>query len=573
MRSSMVERLVVVQKTGVRFPSYTPRSCRVAVISFASHAKEHGFESHQDHRNIFIRKEYNMGKLDNIVIVGGGTAGWITALLAKKRLPKANVTLIESEEIGILGAGEGTTPHINTFLSHVDIPFTRLVREAGATIKNGIKFTNWTGDGSSYYHELNPLPEINVVNSSSLTVLPETSFMAVAAVGKGIVLDTLSTYSELGNRNKAAFVRAPNAKEKEDPMWGYENLGSYAIQFNAVELANLFKNIATKERGIKRIEGKVVDQEQKANGDIYELKLESGETVKVDFLFDCTGFGRRFIGKVYGSEYKRYEKLTVDSAAPFFLPIDENAIPSYTDAIAMKYGWMWKIPLQTRFGCGYVFDSSFITAEEAIAEVEEMLGHPVESPRTMRFEAGIFKQIWSHNCIAIGLSSGFIEPLEATSIWFSLMVLGMAFSDIQQLQNRNQKNINLFNKEAVEISDNIANLIYFHYMSGRKDTEFWRQFNDFSKAPEYLKDMLERWKYRLPLWDDNIHNPIKTASWVQVAEGLGLLNTKLYAKTYQAYNEDGFMDEMLESLQGARQYCLDAATDHAEMLYNIRKGF
>lgn len=514
-----------------------------------------------------------MGKLNNIVVVGGGTAGWITALLAQRKLPNSRITLIESEDIGILGAGEGTTPQINTFLSQVDIPFTRLVREAGATLKNGIKFTNWTGDGSTYYHELNPLPEINVVNSSSMTILPETSFMTVAAVGQGIELDTLSTYSELGNRNKVAFVRAPNSREKEDPMWGYENLGSYAIQFNAVELANLFKNIATKERGVKRIEGKVVDQKQKANGDISELTLESGQKVPVDFLFDCTGFGRRFIGKVFGAEWKQYEKLTVNSAAPFFLPIDEDAIPSHTDAIAMRYGWMWKIPLQTRYGCGYVFDSNFITPEEAIAEVEEMLGHPVDSPRTMRFEAGIYKQIWSHNCIAVGLSAGFIEPLEATSIWFSLMVLGMAFADIQQLQNRNQKNINAFNSEAESISDHISHLIYFHYMTGRTDTEFWKQFNNIKDAPEFIQEMLETWQYRLPKWDDHIMQPFKTSSWVQVAEGIGMLNTKLYNKTYKVYNQDGFMDKMIESLRGAREYCLQNATDHAEMLYNIRKGF
>ena len=345
------------------------------------------------------------------VIVGGGTAGWLTALYINKHFPNDNVTVVASSEIGILGAGEGTTPPFIDFLKEVDIPEEDLFNNCKATIKTGIKFTNWNGDADEYFH----------------------NFTA----------------------------------------------GLHALHFDASLLAKYFQQVAT-SRGVKLIDDEVLGVQFEENNDIESLTLKSGKQVGVDFLFDCSGFRRMFIGGYYKSNWTEYP-MPCKRAIPFFLPNDGTNLPEYTESIAMKYGWIWKIPVQGRYGCGYVFDSTMTTDEDAAQEIKDYLGHDFVSPKTFNFIAGAYDQCWVNNCMAVGLSSGFIEPLEATSIWVQILALKI-FVEVFGTQTAKEK----LNSDVKEINEDILAFLYYHYMGERRDTEFWENFTINNSKPERL---------------------------------------------------------------------------------------
>jgi tryptophan halogenase len=352
------------------------------------------------------------------VIVGGGTAGWLTALYVRKHWPSASVTVIASAEIGILGAGEGTVPSFIDFLEEVNIPVADVIENAKGTIKKGILFTNWQGKGDQYTHSFN--------------------------------------------------VLGPD---------------KYALHFDASLLAKYFESIAV-ARDIKLIDGEVVDIHA-TNNTITSIDLKSLPSVSADFVFDCSGFRRLIIGEFYKSPWQSYsDTMPVKRAIPFFLPNNNTNLPDYTESIAMQAGWIWKIPVQGRYGCGYVFDSNQITDEEAKTEIREYLGHDFVSPKIFNFEAGAYKFPWIGNCLAVGLSAGFIEPLEATSIHMQLITLKLfkrAFGSVIGSYK--------LNSDLNELNSDVVSFLYLHYLTKRNDTEFWAKFTQ-NKMPEKINKLL-----------------------------------------------------------------------------------
>lgn len=469
-----------------------------------------------------------------IVIVGGGTAGWLTALYAKNAFLLSNVTVIESEDIGILGAGEGTVPDFIGFTDFLGIPISRLVKEADATIKTSVKFTNWKGDGSSYHHPFHSETNIGLDGGNAYNpyILDTNVLIALNAIKNDMT--TNIDISELAGKNKKVpFIFNGSVEDWQiDPIFGYSSRSNWSVHFNAVKLASLLKTIG-EERGIKTINAKVVSVNSKESGDITSLNLDNGSIQNLDFLFDCTGFHRFFIGKHFDAKWKSYrEYLTLDSAVPFFLPIDEE-IPPYTECIAMKYGWVWKIPTKERYGCGYVFDSYYIDPEEAKKEVEEYFNISLDSSKTFKFQAGCYETPWINNCVSVGLSSGFIEPLEATSIWMTVLTLKDVFSNLENMRDRNPNYIKEVNKKFVERNENIMNFIYFHYMSRRPDTDFWKKYS-YESAPDSVKSMLDTWEYRAPSYSDFDSNLFKLNSWMMIARGTDQLNVEVLKRTAES---------------------------------------
>jgi tryptophan halogenase len=369
-----------------------------------------------------------------MIVLGGGTAGWLTALFIKRFFKKSEVTLIESDKIGILGAGEGSTPNFPYIIKKLNINENDFLIHTKSTIKEGIDFINWKGDSSKYLHDFD---------------------------------------------------------------------GKYGYHFDAIKVAAYFKKIAI-SRGIHHIIGDVTSF-KKYKDTISELSLEDDTKINIDFIFDCSGFYRRVLGKELNAEWiDTTEYLTVDSAIPFFLPMkDDLNITSITrtNAIAMKYGWMWQIPLQHRWGCGYVFDSRYINSEEAKEEVEKYLGHIIESPRTIKFESGYYKDVWIGNCIAIGLSSSFFEPLEATSLMGVINQLFFLIYDKYGLQN--VKNRNNYNRLMEDKNKEILAFIRHHYISDKKDTKFWKDIEN-NKILDKMIDCYDANGYLIDLNQDNI---------------------------------------------------------------------
>jgi tryptophan halogenase len=244
----------------------------------------------------------------------------------------------------------------------------------------------------------------------------------------------------------------------------------------------------------------------------------------------------------------------------------------------MKHGWMWKIPLQNRYGCGYVFDSNLISEEEAAKEIEEYLGfepfYPRKNKGGFKFDPGCFEKVWVKNCFALGVASGFVEPLEATSFYTWLEFLKESLSDFNALFNKNEKYIDTINKKWNKFNDDVMNFIYFHYVTKRKDTVFWQQFQDIENAPSLVKRTLSAWEYSLPRYDSfDSSSPFIYDSWIKVGYGLGLLNDKLIKDSVLLNKFDKKYSEIFWQFRKNREdVAKNHLIDHAQFIKMIGEG-
>jgi tryptophan halogenase len=458
----------------------------------------------------------------HISILGGGTVGWLTALMTKEYYPSYNVTLIENSEIGVLGAGEGTVPNIIQIFNTIRIPLSDIIRECGATIKVGNKFSNWCGDSSEYF-----LP-FDIKNSdvslSSRVALTHINYpFLTECVAKGQSVDDIVFTAKLAEQNKVPYLYTPN-NDETNPLHNFTNLATVALHLDARKLAVYLKKVA-EYRGITRIDGNYVSAELSEHGNITQLNLEDGRQIQTDFVFDCSGFARLLIGKLFKTEWVSYSKyFPQNTAVPFFIPHDNINIKPYTQSRGMKYGWMWRVDVQDRSGCGYVFDSTLITPEQALEEVEEVLGHSVTSPKTFTFNAGIYKTSIVNNCMAMGLASGFIEPLEATAIWQNMTML-TEFLMHDGINNYDSKQfLKSFNHFYDQMNLEILEFIQGHYVTPRADTEFWKKIRyDVPLLPS-LQEKIENIKeYNLLGIKNNDHH-IGVCTWITMAAGQQILD-------------------------------------------------
>jgi len=365
--------------------------------------------------------------MKKIVIIGGGTAGWLTGLVVNKFWSNTEVTLIESSKIGVLGAGEGSTPNFGRILSLLEINQEEFYNETKSTKKNGLHLYNWTGNNELSKH----------------------MFFG-------------------GNSN--------------------EFNGANGYHFDAKLVAKYLKDIAV-ARGVKLIDGEVKDIEN-VNEKITKLQLIDGNIIELDFLFDCSGFKRIIIDGVHKEKWKDYsEFLLLNKSINFFIAQENNysffeKVP--TKMISMKNGWMFNIPLQHRWGCGYVHNDKYCTIEEAKKEVEEYFGQEITIQKVFDFNPGSYEKSWIGNSISIGLSYGFIEPLEATSLMSTIMQLKRLI-DFGFNENYKEK----FNKWCNEIYEQNLMFIRYHYLCERNDTPFWKDCTS-RPIPSKLKKILDK---------------------------------------------------------------------------------
>lgn len=509
-----------------------------------------------------------MKKNNNFVVLGGGSAGWLAALAAKKVFPESLVTLVESEEIGILGAGEGTTPPFVNFLNWLNIPIENVIYETNATIKNGIKFSNWKGDGDYYYHNFHPSdPTLSTHYSNSLG---QENF------GQYNVFHSLDALENISSKENS-FVSFLNEKNKtpfSENGKGVMSYSEFALHFDANKMAKFLKSVAI-SRGVQRIEGVVSEIQEGEDGNISSLILKTGEEVPLDFVFDASGFSRLIIGKHYKAEWHSYDNLPANSAIPFFLPADKK-IPPYTESIAMRYGWIWKIPLQDRYGCGYVYNSNLISEQDAVSEIEEFLGFEPEYPRKNKggfsFSAGYYKTPWIKNCIAVGLSSGFIEPLEATSLWITVDNLRNAFSNPYALLSQNNEVIKDYNNIFCDFNSNVSDFIYFHYMGSRSDTDFWKNFKNNDSYPDRIKNMITYWSGSVPNYRHHLgFSGFLYPSWYDVAEGLELINRELIKKSASFNNFDKKYSSVYQKIRNRLRETSETCLSHNETISKLKQ--
>jgi tryptophan halogenase len=461
-----------------------------------------------------------LNKSKNIIVLGGGTAGYFTALYLRKNFPNFSITLIESKEIGIIGVGEATTPNVIDFLYSININPIHLIKNINGTIKNGISFENWNGDNKKYFHGFLPKNQLN-----QFSLPPIFGYDCYTYYLKTLIKNKL-------NFNEYTYAAALSYKNKID----LNNL-SYALHFDANALADYLRPISL-ERKIKIIDGKLKEIQVDNKDFITSVILEDNDKIDCDFIFDCTGFSKILIGKHFKQKWISYKKnLPINKAILFPREYKKNeSIFPYTKSIALENGWMFQIPLQHRIGRGYLFDDNYINEEIAIKEVEKLLNEKIEVKKIIKFEAGRFENVWVKNCMAIGLSSSFIEPLESTSIFLTVAQLTTLNHFFDDLFNDNQKSKNLFNEIMGKNMDDTLGFVYLHYITNRNDSNFWKNFHK-NEIPESFKENLNLIKEN-NLRFFNIKDGRQTAafplsSYLEVSNGIDIFKKDVNLDNYE----------------------------------------
>ena len=447
-------------------------------------------------------------RIRSIAIVGGGTAGWLAAAMLARALPGTGicVTVIESPQIGPIGVGEATIPPIIDLLRFLSINEADFVRHTNATYKLGIKFHDWKATGHSYWHPFGTF-------GAAIQRRPfHHCWHRARALGLNPRFNDFSVCAALAEENRFRF---PD-HNPEHPASGIR----YALQFDAILVARYLRSYAER-LGVKRIERNVVDATLRPDGFLDELQCSDHSRVRADLYIDCSGFHGVLIEKVLGTGYVDWTSvLPCDRAVAF---PTESVLPRapYTQSSARSGGWQWRIPLQHRVGNGYVYSSAHCTDEQALQDLlAAVASKPLSEPRFLRFVTGRRKLYWHRNCVALGLASGFLEPLESTSI--HLVTSGL-YHLLEHFPDRDfdQANIDSYNGELIEESERIRDFIVLHYwLTQRDDAPLWRYCRNMSVS-DSLRERLELYKGtgRIRVRSGELFTDL---SWFYIFEGLGV---------------------------------------------------
>ncbi|MCW3836476.1 tryptophan halogenase family protein [Sphingomonas canadensis] len=462
-----------------------------------------------------------------VLIVGGGTAGWLTAgylarMLGADRPGGAAITLVESRDIGILGVGEGTFPTIRRTLARIGIGEADLVRRCGATFKQGARFVHWRhapGQGARDHY----LHAFQQAETNGPELLP---YWLMGMAGD-------MPWDEASTPQKRAVDthRAPKLPSHPD----YVGPLNYAFHFDAAALADLLRDQGI-ANGVTHIVDTVREVRLGEDGAISAVVLAGGGAIDADLYIDCTGFRAELIGRALGRPWKPVgDTLFCDSAIaiPVSYPRPDDPIASCTISTAQSAGWIWDIGLDARRGTGYVYSSGHIGAEEAERALRAYAGPGAAGAeaRRFRFTAGYREVSWHKNCVAVGLSSGFFEPLEATGIVFSEVAAGL-IANLFPWAGDFETSARQFNRNMRRRYERTLDFLKMHYcLTSRTDSAFWRDNVAPASVPDSLKELLDRWRFRPPneLDVDANVDIFPEASWQYVLYGMGW-HTDLSAK-------------------------------------------
>ena len=489
--------------------------------------------------------------LKTIVIVGGGTSGWMTAAaFAKVLRGQYAIKLVESDEIGTIGVGEATIPMISLFNRMLDLDENDFVKKTQATFKLGIEFVNWGRLGDRYMHGF------GVVGQDNWTVDFHQYWLKQHQAGKAKDLTAYSINTAACLQNK--FMRArpdlPNSPISQI---------THAYHFDAHLYARFLRGYA-EQRGVQRIEGRINEvQTREGDGHVVAVHLQDGQKVEGDFFIDCSGFRALLIEGALKTGYEDWSHwLPCDRAAAVPCTSGAELLP-YTRATARTAGWQWRIPLQHRIGNGHVYCSKYLSDDEAVATLLANLdGQPLAEPRPIRFTTGRRKQAWNKNVVSIGLASGFVEPLESTSIHLVQMGIahlltyfpGAGFSEADTRE---------YNRVMQQESEWVRDFIILHYKATeRSDTPFWTYCRDM-EIPESLAERMELFRSHGRVYREGTELFTKF-SWLQVLHG-----QRVHARSYHPLADllpEEEIQKYLEEVEGVISTCVDYMPKHVDFI-------
>lgn len=464
------------------------------------------------------------GEISRIVIVGGGSAGWLTAgvIAAEHRIdPDARqpfeLVLIESPDVPTIGVGEGTWPSMRTTLQRIGLSETDFIRECDASFKQGTYFRNWrTGRGDTYSH-----PFSVPAGFADINLAPHWQPLADAP-----------QFADAVTPQTALFADCLAPKQITTPEYAF--VVNYAYHLDAGKFAELLRRHCTEQLGVKHVKANVTQVNAAENGDIRSVTTDRAGEIAGDLFIDCTGTRSLLLGEHYQVPFEsRQAYLFNDTALAVQVPYAEKdqAIQSCTHASAQTAGWIWDIGLPTRRGIGHVYSSAHTKEDEATARLLAYIGEIAgdeaaanAAPRKIRFQPGHRREFWHRNCVAIGMSSGFIEPLEASALVLIELAAGMIADQLPPTRDVMDIVARRYNEKFLRHWNQIIEFLKLHYvLSAREDSSYWQDNRAAASIPDKLSEQLALWRYRSPWHPDAeaVDDLFPTASYQYILYGMG----------------------------------------------------
>jgi tryptophan halogenase len=490
--------------------------------------------------------------LRDILIIGGGTAGWMAAAaLAKVLGPGHSIRLIESDEIGIVGVGEATVPHLKLFNQILEIDEIEFVKQTQGTFKLGIEFVDWGRLGDRYIHGFGSI-------GHDYGLLPFYQYwLKLSRAGRSADIGAYSLNTHAAPRGK--FMTSASDAPAHSPL---ANI-AYAYHFDAGLYARYLRRYA-EARGVQRTEGRVTDVRLRAeDGFIAGVKLQDGMELHADLYIDCSGFRGLLIEEALHTGYADWTHwLPCDRALA--VPCENAGPPTpFTRSTARSAGWQWRIPLQHRTGNGYVYSSAHISDDEAAKTLLSNLdGRALGEPRKLRFTTGMRKKFWNRNCVALGLASGFMEPLESTSIY--LIQSGIArLLNLFPDRDFSPVLIERYNAQAAFEFERIRDFLILHYFATeRRDSSFW-QYCGSMNIPEPLAETIRLFRDSGRFFR-NAEEMFAITSWVQVMLGQHIVPRQYHPAVDLVPDQE--IVGLADSVRKVVAACVDAMPTHAQFI-------
>ncbi len=473
-----------------------------------------------------------MGK--SVVIVGGGTAGWMTAAYLKAAFgDQLSVTLVESKNVPTIGVGEASFSTIRHFFAYLGLDETDWMPDCHGTYKLAIRYENWRAKGHYFYH---PFERSRVIEGVSLAdwwlhKRPSADYDKDCSVVAALCEAKRSPRYFEGTLLERDFVEYGSEQVSRSTLAEQSTQFPYAYQFDATLLARLLTGYST-DRGVRHVLDDVVEAEVDERGYIKHVRTKESGDLAGDLYIDCTGFRGMLLNKTLGVPFLSYQdSLPNDSAVALRVPIDmaEREMDPYTRATAQDAGWIWTIPLFGRIGTGYVYASDYCTPDEAERTLREFVGPAADdlSANHIRMRVGRSENSWVNNCVAIGLSSGFVEPLESTGIFFIQNAIEQLVKHFPGGQD-DDKLRKSYNRQVANVMDGVREFLVLHYFAAkRNDNQYWRDAKT-REMPDGLADRIEQWQAKLP--DENTVFPyyhgFEPYSYIAMILGLGGLDMR-----------------------------------------------